>query len=265
MTNRQESAAALRWFRWMKKQGNGWWIRWAIKRGDAKERSPVGWILEFEATNKQASAAVLWYFKWVKRMAKQGNAEAQCRVGQIFDVGRRGLVCVDDAEEVKWWRKAAEQGHLRAQLALGWAYYDFYENVLIEPEYEEGVAEAVKWFRKAAEQGAADAQEKLGWMYCHGFGVPQDKEEAVKWCRKAAEQGDAQAQETLGMMSEDEVEGYAWYLLADANGIYCGEEISDLEERLTVKQGKKGQARAAELRRLIEERKENPKPSVESP
>ena len=261
MTNRQESAAALRWFRRVKKRGN---ITLYSGR-DAKAEYLVGSILEFEATNKQASAAVLWYFKWLKRIAKQGNAEAQFTVGRILEFGRRGSVCVDDAEEVKWWRKAAEQGHLEAQLSLGWEYYNFYENVLDEPEYEEGVAEAVKWFRKAAEQGDAMAQEQLGRMYCHGMGVPQDEVEAVKWCRKAAEQGDAHAQETLGMMSEDEVEGYAWYLLADANGIYCGEEISDLEERLTVKQGKKGQARAAELRRLIEERKENPKPSVESP
>ena len=258
MTNRQESAAVLRWFRWVK------------KRGDAKDRSQVGWILEFEeVTNKQASAAVLCYFKGMKRMAEQGNAEAQYRVGQIFDVGRRGSVCVDDAEEVKWWRKAAEQGHLKAQLALGWTYYDVYEKGLIRPGYEAGVAEAVKWLRKAAEQGEAYEQKELGRMYCHGLGVPQDEEEAMKWYRKAAEQGDADAQFWVGCLSEDDVEKYAWLLLAKENGTdeeeYLSEEFSDLEERLTVEQGKKGQARAAELRRLIKERKENPKPSVESP
>ena len=262
MTNRQESAAVLRWFRWVK------------KRGDAKARSQVGWILEFEATNKQASAAALWYFKWMKRIAEQGNAEAQYRVGQIFDVGRRGSVCVDDAEEVKWWRKAAEQGHLKAQLALGWTYYEVYGNVLGEPEYEEGVAETVKWCRKAAEQGDAYAQYQLGWMcmLCH---LPD--EDPVKWFRKAAEQGNVGAKEELvGLLAvrdtDDKVEAYAWYLLAkedflvNVNGVEeVSEEIPDLEKRLTVEQGKKAQARAEELRRLIKERKENPKPSVESP
>ena len=300
MTNRQESAAALRWFRWVK------------KRGDAKARSQVGWILEFEATNKQASAAVLWYFKWMKRMSKQGNAEAQYRVGQIFDVGRRGSVCVDDAEEVKWWRKAAEQGHLEAQLALGWEYYYVYRNERdalpfhrmdkyeVDEAYNMAEAvEAVKWFRKAAEQGDEVAQSQLGdmyiigegvvpeddeeamkrlrkaaeqghgwsqfWlglMYYDGRGVPRDDVEAAKWMRKAAEQGDGWAREQLGDMycngegvEKDEVEGYAWLLLAEEDaGLIFDHE--DLEKRLTVEQGKKAQARAAELRRLYSKQSE---------
>ena len=47
---------------------------------------------------------------------------------------------------MKWYRKAAEQGHANAQCNLGYCY-----------KYGEGVetnkAEAVKWYRKAAEQG----------------------------------------------------------------------------------------------------------------
>ena len=97
--------------------------------------------------------------------------------------------------------------------------------------------------------------------------------EAVKWCRKAAEQGNALAQFNLGGMyfrgegvPKNDIESYAWFLLAKANGNErASEMISDLEKRLTAEQIEKGQARAAELHRLIEERKENPKPSVESP
>ena len=67
-------------------------------------------------------------------------------------------------------------------------------------------------------------------------------------------------------MQKDSVEAYAWFLLAKANGIKeVSEMISLLEKHLTAKQMEKGQARALELHRLIEERKENPKPSVESP
>ena len=209
-------------------------------------------------------------------MSKQGNAEAQYRVGQIFDVGRRGSVCVDDAEEVKWWRKAAEQGHLEAQLALGWEYYYVYRNERdalpfhrmdkyeVDEAYNMAEAvEAVKWFRKAAEQGDEVAQSQLGDMYIIGEGVvPEDDEEAMKRLRKAAEQGDGWAREQLGDMycngegvEKDEVEGYAWLLLAEEDaGLIFDHE--DLEKRLTVEQGKKAQARAAELRRLYSKQSE---------
>ena len=55
---------------------------------------------------------------------------------------------------MKWWRKAAEQGDVRAQNNLGVRY-----------ENGQGVGkdinEAVKWYRKAAEQGDAKAKENL--------------------------------------------------------------------------------------------------------
>ena len=174
-----------------------------------------------------------------------------------------------ESEEVRLFKETkikAEQGDEDAQEKLGWMYCHGFG----VPQDKE---EAVKWYRKAAEQGDAEAQYELGNM-CMFFHEPPD-EDPVKWFRKAAEQGHADAQAQLGELlsgnpdyevTDDVVEGYAWLLLAEENGGYHdGEEFHDLEERLTVKQGKKGQARAAALRRLIEERKENPKPSVESP
>ena len=60
----------------------------------------------------------------------------------------------DYAEAVKWYRKAAEQGHAVAQYNLGWCY-----------DKGKGVAqnqsEAIKWYRKAADQGDTDAKEAL--------------------------------------------------------------------------------------------------------
>lgn len=59
-----------------------------------------------------------------------------------------------DAEAVKWYRKAAEQGYMYGQYNLG----GMYEAGLGVPRDD---GEAVKWFRKAAEQGHADAQDYL--------------------------------------------------------------------------------------------------------
>ena len=57
-------------------------------------------------------------------------------------------------EAVEWWRKAAEQGHAKAQFILGDCYYK-----------GEGVAkdktEAVGWWRKAAKEECIPAREAL--------------------------------------------------------------------------------------------------------
>ena len=59
---------------------------------------------------------------------------------------------------MKWYRKAAEQGHAWGQSNLGWMY----ANGRGVPQDD---TEAVKWHRKAAEQDLAWGQYNLGWMY----------------------------------------------------------------------------------------------------
>ncbi len=185
--------------------------------------------------------------------AKQGSAIAQFNLGEMYNYGRG--VPEDAVEAVKWYRKAAEQGNAEAQYNLG-VMYRKGEGV------PEDAVEAVKWYRKAAEQGLANAQYNLGVAYHKGEGVPQDYAEAVQWYRKAAEQGLANAQYNLGVayhkgegVPKDYVEANAWHLLAKANGIKeSSEAVSSLEERLTAEQMEKGQARAAALRRLIEQK-----------
>ena len=54
-------------------------------------------------------------------------------------------------------------------------------------------------------------------------------------------------------MPQDSVESYAWFLLAKAKGNeeLFGKLIASLGKRRTAEQMEKGQARAAELHRLI--------------
>ena len=81
-------------------------------------------------------------------------------------------------EAVKWYRKAAEQGHAEAQYKLGFCY-KYGDGV------EENLTEAAKWYTKAAEQGKATAQFYLAEMYEKGEGVDKDIAEAVKWYNEA--------------------------------------------------------------------------------
>ena len=115
--------------------------------------------------------------------AKQGDAEAQYHLGRMYGFGY-GVV-QDYVEAAKWYRKAAQQNHLRAMLALHLLY---------------NVDKVYKEFHKAAEQGNAEAQFHLGVMYDDGYGVVQDDVAAVKWFTKAAQQNHARAQYNLGLM-----------------------------------------------------------------
>jgi S1-C subfamily serine protease len=119
-------------------------------------------------------------------------------------------------EAVKWYRKAAEQGFLPAQVSLGYMYY---EGQGVEQDY----AESLKWYRKAAEQGDMDQQYMVGYKYEVGHGVPKDFNEAAKWYHRAAKQGNLFAQSSLGQFYSDgtgvpknNVEAYKWYNLASA-------------------------------------------------
>src|SRR6266446_6181816 len=121
----------------------------------------------------------------IRAGADKGDAKAQYELGRAFFSGTVG-VAKDEAEAVKWFRKAAEQNVADAQFSLGVCYAN-----------GRGVtkddAEAVKWFRKAAEQNFADAQYNLGVCYDSGEGVAKDEVEAYKWWLLAAGQGNDDA------------------------------------------------------------------------
>lgn len=110
--------------------------------------------------------------------------ESQLTPQQMFERGERiyNSINGDNAEAVKWYRKAAERGHARAQNSLGHMYRQGYG-------VEQSDSEAVKWFRMSAEQGDTWGQTNLGMMYQDGRGVPRDLNEARRWYQKAADQG----------------------------------------------------------------------------
>lgn len=120
----------------------------------------------------------------VLELARQGDARAQLLVGSWHDVGEQ--VPEDDAEAVRWYRRAAEQGLADAQLNLG-VMYDNGEGV---PEDD---AEAARWYRLAAEQGYPRAQLNIALQYITGQGVPVDHVRAYAWLELGAAGGDPDA------------------------------------------------------------------------
>ncbi len=125
---------------------------------------------------------------WFRKAAEQGHAKAQSSLGVMYSEGQG--VEQDDKMAVKWYRRAAEQGYAQAQTNLCIMYS---EGKGVEQDYNK----AAKWCRKAAEQGNGQAQAILGIMYSKGQGVEQDTEETAKWLKKASEQGIDYAMEAL--------------------------------------------------------------------
>jgi TPR repeat protein len=149
-------------------------------------------------------------------LAENGDAEAQYTLGIIYSQGQG--VLQDDAEAVKWYRRAADQGYVLAQGNLGYMFSKGRGVV-------QNDGEAMKWFWMAAEQGQGSAQYNVGLRYHKGQGVLQDYVEAKRWYRMAAVQGIAQAQHNLGYMystgkgvTQDYVTSHVWFNIASANG-----------------------------------------------
>ena len=118
----------------------------------------------------------------------------------------------NEAEAVKWFRQAADQGLAMAQYSLGCCYGNG-EGV------EKDEAESVKWYRKAAEQGNADAQYNLGCCYDNGHGV-----------------------------EKDQVEAYAFYNLAAISIQNAKDRREYLEKKMSPSQVAEGQRRTKELK-----------------
>lgn len=152
------------------------------------------------------------------------DPEAQNQIGEDYYYGRNGKE-QDYAKATRWYRKAADNGHMYAQYNLGWCY-----------EKGLGVAalpvEAAKWYRKAAEQGYAPSQCNLGLCYETGEGVVKDLSIAVSWYRKSAEQNYLAAQCNLGFcykngigVKQDEAEAFVWFKKAAEQGYARAQDL----------------------------------------
>lgn len=108
--------------------------------------------------------------EWVP-LAEQGNLDAQLKLASIFR-SHQGMK--NGKKAVKWFTKAADQGHMKSHWRLG-DMYKRGDGVLVSYKT------AIKWYTKAAQQGDAMAQRRLGGMYQDGKGVLTDNIRAYMW------------------------------------------------------------------------------------
>lgn len=206
--------------------------------------------------------------------AEKGDARAMVALGWFY-YNRDDPT--NNAEAVKWFRKAADLGDGTAQnvlKAINMSKEEVDNVVMLTKKatmgdskamfdlsscYAYGVGvfldetEAVRWRQKAASLGNADAMLHLGCCYARGRGVAKDKAQAVRWFRKAADLGNAAAMVQLGTcyaigegVPQNEGYAYMWYSLATAKDEFYKQFRDQTRNRMTSEQVAEAQKQATE-------------------
>jgi uncharacterized protein len=121
--------------------------------GNALAQLQIG-LLHYHGHGVRESDAMA--LQWFERAARQGLAEAQFHLGNMYAYG-----LADPGHDVdpsrlaaQWYFEAARQGHAQAQYSLGILFLTG-TGVIQSPE------EASRWIQRAAAQGHADAAAYL--------------------------------------------------------------------------------------------------------
>jgi hypothetical protein len=134
------------------------------------------------------------FFDTQLQLAKQGNPEAQFKVGEMYETGTG--VNQNKREAIYWTKRSANQKYETARFKL--LYWDLEKKGLNADNKTR-----LEWLNNRAKQGNAQAQYYLGKIYAHGAGINKNPEVAITWLNKAASAGVLEAELELATVSED--------------------------------------------------------------
>ena len=132
-------------------------------------------------------------FDFQMKLAERGNAEAQFKVGEMYETGRgveKNLI-----EAKRWISKAAAQGNQAAGYKL--LYYDLQNNG-VTADNKDKLAE----LQAAAKDGNGDAQYYVGLMHSRGVGLRKNSTVALDWLGKASLVGVTAAETEIAHINE---------------------------------------------------------------
>ena len=134
----------------------------------------------------------------MRKFTKKKKAWAEEEMGDRYYLGEGG-VHQSYEEAVKWYEKAARQGHAVAQCCLAFMY-DKGKGVPLSYQ------KAFEYYELSAKQGYSAAEYTLGYMFYKGHAVEEDLNKARQWWTRAAEHGDEDASKELQKLDEKEEE-----------------------------------------------------------
>ncbi len=132
-------------------------------------------------------------FDFQMKLAEKGNAEAEYKVGEMYETGFGVEKNMDKA--LSWITKSAAQGHETAKFKL--LYWDVEKNSITKSNKPE-----VEALISKARAGNPQAQFYVGKMHAHGIGVKKNTNKAIEWLNKAALVGVLAAESELIVVRE---------------------------------------------------------------
>ena len=123
----------------------------------------------------------------LRKRAEAGDPAAQFEFGEAHELGRGVGRDMQAAE--RWYLKAAEAGHAKAQYYMGSLHQ--------ERKQWDGAA---LWYRRAAEQNQPAAINGLAYLHDLGLGMPQDRAKGAELYLRAANLGWGEAMWNLSQM-----------------------------------------------------------------
>ena len=144
------------------------------------------------------------YSSELLKMAENGDAESQRKLGQCYLVGEG--IKKNNEVGIRWLQKAAEVENLNALVLLFGIY--FKGECGTARDTEKGISYLVKVADKRtndkqAREYVAGFQAILGNFYETGSGVKKNINEALKWYEKSANAGNALGEASLGALYYD--------------------------------------------------------------
>lgn len=130
-------------------------------------------------------------------LAKNGNAEAQFNIGEMYEVG---YGVKQDKKQARYWiSKSADQKYEVA--GFKFLYLNIERDGLTGKNIDK-----VKELNKMAKHGNEQAQYYLGKMYAYGIGINKNPDVAIDWLKKAALDGVLEADIELAYLREKKVQ-----------------------------------------------------------
>ena len=165
----------------------------------------------------------------LQQSAVDGDLDALATLGSIYLHGSpivRPGILKDDAKAIKWWSKAANQGHARSQNNLGVSH------AAGRGGLDRNDRRAVEWFTKAANQGDVAGQYNLGVACARGVGIEVNQARALALLTRSAMQGYALAQHWLGIgyatgcgVPQNDTVAFRYHLMAAQQGDVASQGI----------------------------------------
>ena len=174
----------------------------------------------FQGSEKAKQQLFSFYNDELKAHAENGYADAQYAMGQCYQYAYEVSHSYSDA--MKWYLKAANQGHEMANEAL----YGFYNKELL----------------RRAKLGEAKAQYQLGLCYLNGIGVEKNRATAESWMKKGFVDKAVRISclEKLVKLQLNEMENCRVdFHNGSLLGIYDGKDVVNAQLELTSEKGSK--------------------------